>query len=104
MGISTNLLHFMFDLVIIDEGVDDIYLWRWAVTRMVRMKIGRYMYINRFCVHGEQSNSRRVCRINILVTTYMYVCNVMRFDCKGKAPSRVSARRRRTAKSSSLHT
>ena len=32
------------------------------------------------------------------------VCNVMRFDCKGKAPSRVSARRRRTARSSSLHT
>ena len=26
-----------------DEDVDDIYLWRWAVPRMVRMKIGRYM-------------------------------------------------------------
>ena len=50
MGIGTNLLHFMFDLVIIDEGVDDIYLWRWAVTRMVRMKIGRYMYRSSSCL------------------------------------------------------
>ena len=102
LGIGTHLLQFMLDIAIVNEGVDDIYLEvgrdkegkkkHWKAARYVYTKVG-FVFMETNRIPGEIAE----CCKHFGEEYY----NVMRFDCKGKAPSRMSARGRRATRSSS---
>ena len=102
LGIGTHLLQFMLDIAIVNEGVDDIYLEvgrdkegkkkHWKAARYVYTKVG-FVFMETNRIPGEIAE----CCKHFGEDYY----NVMRFDCKGKAPSRMSARGRRATRSSS---
>jgi ribosomal protein S18 acetylase RimI-like enzyme len=94
LGIGTRLLQFVLDLAIIDEGVDDIYLEvgrdkegkteNWKAARHVYEKVG-FAFMENIRIPDEV-----VGYCKHFGDDYY---NIMRFDCKGKATTRMSARR-----------
>jgi hypothetical protein len=94
LGIGTLLLQFVLDLAIIDEGVDGIYLEvgrdkegkmeNWKAAGHVYEKVG-FEFMDDDRVPGEVAG----CCKHFGDDYY----NIMRFDCKGKATTRMSARR-----------
>ena len=94
IGIGTLLLQFVLDLAIIDGGIDDIYLEvgrdkegkmeNWKAARHVYEKVG-FVFMENNRIPDEVAG----CCKHVSDDYY----DVMRFDCKGKAPSRMSARR-----------
>ena len=93
LGIGTLLLQFILDLAIIDEGVDDVYLEvgqdkegkmeNWKAARHVYEKVG-FAFMENIRIPGEVAG-----RCKHFGDDYY---NVMCYDCKGKAPSRMSTR------------